>query len=750
MLRHPPADRRVPRRRHRDQRARARALRAHGGRRGARRRRRAARPLVVAGRASARRCRRASSASPGITQAMVDRAPPPEAVLPELAARMRGRVLVAHNARFDARVLRGAFSRAALDWPDPPVLCTVAMARRLAPLQQPPRARDAGRRAGDRGGDDAPRAAGRRAVRAGLLRAVQAPVRERRDGGGGGGAAARQAAASRARATPPKVRMPVERRPDLRALTTGPGVYVFRDARRAAAVRRQVGQRAHARAVALHRRRGVDGAGRARRLRGDGVRARRAAARAPADPRAQAARQRQAACASRTGRSSSAAASTSRSRSSRSRASRRPATRSASARCAAAPRRPSSSSSSTRCSACATAAASCRAATTRPPTGRWAAACRRAWATWTRTSTASGWRRRCGCSSTRATAAAPCSSTSRRRCARRRRRGSTSARRRCSAAATGWTRCSSASAACCGRCTRARGWSSRRIPKEPGRGDAILLVGRPRRRLASAAGRGPRGALRGGGRARAPRPRDLGGWLPAEELDEVRLVGAPTWRGCDVAVLELPAPDPARLGARRRRTAARPRSRAVELPSPTATSRRTKRERDRAEGGGDDARPDDGDDLAVAAQLGPGGQRRVRAQPEQPAVGLAPVEEPRDGLLADVAALLEVHGALVEPRLLGDDAVVEVDAVARPAATPRARSRRPPRVPSGSAERRLDRLHVLGVADDVGPEVGRDQRAPPSSRRCVCSGPSTRCSPISDEQPALRPSACGSRRRGRA
>src|SRR3954453_2894451 len=72
----------------------------------------------------------------GITQAMVDRAPPPEAVLPELARLLRGRVLVAHNARFDAGVLRQAFARAALDWPDPPVLCTVALARKLAPLQR--------------------------------------------------------------------------------------------------------------------------------------------------------------------------------------------------------------------------------------------------------------------------------------------------------------------------------------------------------------------------------------------------------------------------------------------------------------------------------------------------------------------------------------------------------------------------------------------------------------------------------------
>src|SRR5439155_5477486 len=72
----------------------------------------------------------------GISQAMVDRAPPPETVLPELAARLRGRVLIAHSARFDQGVLRQAFQRAALTWPEPPVLCTVALARRFAPLQR--------------------------------------------------------------------------------------------------------------------------------------------------------------------------------------------------------------------------------------------------------------------------------------------------------------------------------------------------------------------------------------------------------------------------------------------------------------------------------------------------------------------------------------------------------------------------------------------------------------------------------------
>jgi len=72
----------------------------------------------------------------GITQAMLETAPPPEGVLPELGRLLRGRVLVAHSARFDLGVLRGAFARAGLDWPQPPVLCTVAMARRFAPLQK--------------------------------------------------------------------------------------------------------------------------------------------------------------------------------------------------------------------------------------------------------------------------------------------------------------------------------------------------------------------------------------------------------------------------------------------------------------------------------------------------------------------------------------------------------------------------------------------------------------------------------------
>ena len=71
----------------------------------------------------------------GITQEMMADAPGLEAVLPPLEDLLRGRVLVAHNAPFDRRVLRRAFALTGLEWPNPPVLCTAALARKLLPLQ---------------------------------------------------------------------------------------------------------------------------------------------------------------------------------------------------------------------------------------------------------------------------------------------------------------------------------------------------------------------------------------------------------------------------------------------------------------------------------------------------------------------------------------------------------------------------------------------------------------------------------------
>ncbi len=70
----------------------------------------------------------------GISTAMLADAEAPERVLAQLAARLHGRVLVAHGAAFDRSALAGAFAATGLPWPDPPALCTIALARRFAPL----------------------------------------------------------------------------------------------------------------------------------------------------------------------------------------------------------------------------------------------------------------------------------------------------------------------------------------------------------------------------------------------------------------------------------------------------------------------------------------------------------------------------------------------------------------------------------------------------------------------------------------
>src|SRR5215218_1691549 len=165
----------------------------------------------------------------GISQAMVDAAPPPERILPELAARLRGRVLVAHSARFDARVLRQAFDRAALTWPDPPVLCTVALARRVAPLQ---------RRRGLAALADAlgievegvHRALPDAETCARVFCALFSRLCAHATTVGEAVAllGARRPATARPRAKPAK--RPRHTRPDISGLPKDPGVYVFRDA----------------------------------------------------------------------------------------------------------------------------------------------------------------------------------------------------------------------------------------------------------------------------------------------------------------------------------------------------------------------------------------------------------------------------------------------------------------------------------------------------------------------------------------
>jgi DNA polymerase III subunit epsilon len=164
----------------------------------------------------------------GITQAMVDAAPPPGSVLPRLAAELRGRVLVAHSARFDVGVLKQAFDRAALTWPDPPVMCTVALARKFAPLQ---------RRRGLASLADAlgievktshralPDAETCARVLCALLPRLCANARTIREA-----LALLYPRRPRARPRAPGAVRPRDRRPDLSSLPKDPGVYIFRDA----------------------------------------------------------------------------------------------------------------------------------------------------------------------------------------------------------------------------------------------------------------------------------------------------------------------------------------------------------------------------------------------------------------------------------------------------------------------------------------------------------------------------------------
>ena len=162
---------------------------------------------------------------------------------------LRGRVLVAHNAAFDVRVLRQAFARAALEWPAPPVMCTVALARRFAPLQ---RRRGLATLAGALGieVDEVHRALpdartcarvfcalfGRLCANAptvGDAIALLAPAQGAHAAGEGPPRARRAAAPRRAPARARRLHLPRRRR--------------------APAVRRQVGRPAHAGALALHR-----------------------------------------------------------------------------------------------------------------------------------------------------------------------------------------------------------------------------------------------------------------------------------------------------------------------------------------------------------------------------------------------------------------------------------------------------------------------------------------------------------------
>ena len=161
----------------------------------------------------------------GITQAMVDDAPPPADVLPAIAERLRRRVLVAHNASFDRRVLKQAFEAAEIPWPDPPVLCTVAMGRRFAPLA---RQRKLALLAESLGIEVAethralPDALTCARIFCALFPKLCANAASLAD-------ALRLLGPRRRPAKNPASKIPREQRPDLSKLPDDPGVYVFRN-----------------------------------------------------------------------------------------------------------------------------------------------------------------------------------------------------------------------------------------------------------------------------------------------------------------------------------------------------------------------------------------------------------------------------------------------------------------------------------------------------------------------------------------
>ena len=187
----------------------------------------------------------------GITQRMVDGAPEPVRPLRRLAAMLEGRALVAHNASFDRRALRQGFARAELRWPDPPVLCTLALARRLAPLANERKLAALAASLGvevresHRALPDAETCARvfcalfpRLCANAPTLAEAVALLAPRR----------RARARSRG-AEPEAPARPSRERPDVAALPREPGVYVFRDDRgRALYVGKSVSVRARARA----------------------------------------------------------------------------------------------------------------------------------------------------------------------------------------------------------------------------------------------------------------------------------------------------------------------------------------------------------------------------------------------------------------------------------------------------------------------------------------------------------------------
>ena len=71
----------------------------------------------------------------GISNEMVEDAPSFEQLAPELFERLEGKLLIAHNARFDCGFLKSEFERLGMAY-HPRVLCTVKLSRQPSPEQR--------------------------------------------------------------------------------------------------------------------------------------------------------------------------------------------------------------------------------------------------------------------------------------------------------------------------------------------------------------------------------------------------------------------------------------------------------------------------------------------------------------------------------------------------------------------------------------------------------------------------------------
>ena len=224
---------------------------------------------------------------------MVDTAPPPAEVLPELAERLRGRVLVAHNARFDTACCAAPSSAQGLEWPDPPVVCTVALARRFAPLV---RRRGLASLADALGieVDEVHRALPDALTCARVFCALFRKLCANAPTVGDALELLAPRRRSRSREEAEVRRRPPEDRPDLSKLPDDPGVYIFRDERgRPLYVGKSVSLRSRARSHFCAPG-GLDREGGDRGLPADQLRAGRAGAGEPADQAVAAAGQPQA------------------------------------------------------------------------------------------------------------------------------------------------------------------------------------------------------------------------------------------------------------------------------------------------------------------------------------------------------------------------------------------------------------------------------------------------------------------------